>query len=202
MADHDFTTGGDEDYLPHVLYIKPGDPNCEAVISKINQLSLYPHVLVHDATKTKPGWLRGVPTMLTKATESAAAIVTERVPNILARLNEIRGSELGSTGVSNMAAVGASAIGGESLYAEGVFSIEGDNAPGPAAPDIGSRGPQNEKSKRRAEMEASTNSAVENLMNSRAQFDQRMQRNNPGGAPQRQMEQRQPAQPMQRRSAW
>ena len=197
---HDFT-GGDDEYVAHVLYILEGDPNCAAVVARVNQMGIDAQVMIQDAARSRPNWLRGVPSLLTNATETTPSRVTERTADIIARLAEIRQSEWQHTGVSNMNV--GSGVGGESLYAQGMFSIEGDPAPGPAAPDSRGR-PRNEKSQRRAQMEERTNSAVEALQNSRAQLDQRIQMNMPG---QHRMmpQQRQPAQPpshMQRRAAW
>lgn len=169
---HDFTTGDENDYMPHVLYIKPGDPNCRTVLVKITQMSLDSQVVIHDVTQSKPNWLRGVPTLLTKGTKTSTQVVTERASNIIVRLREIKDSNLDSKAVSNMNTF-ASPIGGESLYAEGMFSIEGDPAPGPAPGPGPGRG-QNEKAQRRARMEANTNSAVEAFQNQRAAMDRQV----------------------------
>lgn len=172
---HDFTTGSEYEYMPYVLYIKPGDPNCRTVLARITQMSLDSQVVIHDVTQSKSSWLRGVPTLLTKATKTSGQVVTERAGNIIAKLREIKDSNLDSKAVSNMNTF-ASPMGGESLYAEGMFSIEGDPTPGPASgPGPGPGRGQNEKAQRRARMEANTNSAVEALQNQRAAMDRQVQ---------------------------
>jgi hypothetical protein len=182
---HDFTADEDSEYMNHIMYVKPGDPNSETVIARINQLSLHANIFIHDATKSKPKWLRGVPTMVSKEKN----VITERVSNILPKLDEMSRTELSSGVLSGGL--------GCASFSEDMFSIEGDPAPGPVG--------RNEKSKRKSEMESSTNSAVESLRNSRDELDQRIQRSYPGGPPARQMpEQRQPpSHPFPpRRSAW
>lgn len=120
---HDFT-GGDEDYMEHVLYVIPGDRHCDKVIAAINRMQLDSNVVVNDVSQSKPQWLRGVPTLVSNT--SSRKKVIERVNNVMNHLVEIRKSELNNVGYSNMASTGASPMGGVSLFEEGVFSCEGD----------------------------------------------------------------------------
>lgn len=179
MSDAKFDQGTDDEYMPYVLYTKPGDSNCNAVVKMINQHSLHSNIFIADATQKRPQWLKGVPTLYCVEGKKVVAGAHQ----IMQYLPEIRKNELSSYGASNMSAPGSVSFSASSLFAEGMFSIEGDPAPGaatspaavPSAGFEGSGQPRGARAQRRAAQAAATDSAVEQYNNTRLAFDRRIQ---------------------------
>lgn len=168
-----FVDGKDEEYLPHILYIKEGDPNCDRVIEFANRHGLYSHIYIQDVYHSKPGWLKGVPTMITHQTKAIAERRVEGVNGIMGYIKAIGKGELGMAGRSNMVAAGSDPLRGVGINDEGMWSDPGPNPSGQNVHQNTSTPNMSQKSQRRADEEAATNSAVEQYKASRAALDSR-----------------------------
>lgn len=173
-----------DDFLDYVLYVKEGDPNCEWVISLINQKGLYSVIQVVDATKTRPQWLRAVPTLHVKPNNLRYEAKYEGVNQISQGLGQIQQQELTMTGKSHMnsfAGVGGSSIGGAGLFDEGMW-MDPENMDKPATQQHAVQNTMTSSNRRgggratrRAQNEESANAALEQYKAARANADQRFQ---------------------------
>jgi hypothetical protein len=173
-----------DDFLDYVLYVKEGDPNCEWVISLINQKGLYSVIQVVDATKTRPQWLRAVPTLHVKPVNNLRHEARyEGVNQISQGLGQIQQQELSMVGKSHMnsfGGVGGSSIGGAGLFDEGMWMDPEnmDKPPSQHTPNqnntmTSSNRGGGGRAARRAQNEASSNAALEQYKAARANADQR-----------------------------
>lgn len=174
-----------DDFLDYVLYVKEGDPNCEWVTSLINQKGLYSVIQVVDATKSRPQWLRAVPTLHVKPVNNLRHEARyEGVNQISQGLGQIQQQELTMAGKSHMnsfGGVGGSSIGGAGLFDEGMW-MDPENMDKPATQQhavqntmTSSNRGGGERATRRAQNEASNNAALEQYKAARENANRRFQ---------------------------
>ena len=157
-------------YSSHVLYTVTQDNNSNAVSSRLKGMELGGVVYTQDVmTLTqRPHWLRGVPSLYCKTDQK----VLTGVRDILAYASTWKNPDPVSMASSLTAQSGlGSGLGGNSLFDDSLFSIEGD--PTTVAPTNQATGGQRQQ--RKAAAAASTASSVERLQNSRAEMDRRIQ---------------------------
>lgn len=180
MAEAAFEDNDPSVYSPYVLYVKKNDANCDAVTHRMDAMPICEHVYVQDVMKlaNRPYWLRGVPTLFHHSTEN----VITGMRDILMHASSWRSSEpssmpssIYSSGISS-----SSTLSGSNLTDSDMFSIEGDPTSVPVRRIDTNNTFQNsnnqmgERAKRKAEMAAETNNAVELMQNARAAMDRRM----------------------------
>ncbi len=186
MADKAFEDNDPSVYSSHVLYIKKNDPNCTAVVSRMDTMPLGQEVYVQEVMTMpqRPAWLRGVPSLFVRNGEQ----VYTGARDILAYASAWRNTEPTSmtSSIYSTSMSSGSNLGGGNLFDSAMFSIEGDPTSTPVNTSIqNQRGGQQmgERARRKAEMAAAANSAVEQMQNARASMDRNvhayMQRNVP-----------------------
>lgn len=145
-------------YSSHVLYVVPKNANCDAVTTRLDGTELGENVYVQNATtlSQRPPWLRGVPTLYCRPTNT----VVTGMRDILAYTTAWKNTDL-KYNPTSLNAGWASSLGGSSLT-DSIFAIEDD--PVPSAPK-----PKGARAERRASMAAAANLAVEQLRSARAQ---------------------------------
>ena len=184
MAEHPFEDNDPSVYSSHVLYVK-NDPNCVAVTSRLETLPLGQEVFTQDVMNMsqRPSWLQGVPSLYVR---NGGKVITG-ARDILAYASTWRNMEPSSmtSSIYSTSSVSGSSLGCGSLFDSAMlFSIEGDPTPTSVSthPAQGGGPQMGERARRKAEMAAVTNNAVEQMQNARASMDRNihasMQRGN------------------------
>ena len=204
MTDSKFDDNDPAAYSTHILYITHNDPHSDEVRARLGRLALGEKVFVQDARAmtSRPHWLVGVPTLYEKETQTVISGMRDIVAYASAWKDTAfvsNTSSLATSGTKNALDYGS--------FDDSMFSIEGDPTTVPTAPQGGGGGPQmGERARRKAEMAANTNNAVEQMQNARAAMDRRMTMQGGGGhaAPPRRMMMEQPETlvPHQQRRHW
>jgi len=203
MAETAFDDTDPSAYSQYVLYVRTNDPNCLSVTNFLETVPLSEKVFVQDVMKmaARPPWLRGVPTLH----QTQQGTTTTGMRDIIAYATSWRNTELTSiTSSIYSSSASSSCLGGGSLFDSGMFALEGDPTSTPSqAPAPG--GQMGERAKRKAEMSAETNNAVEQMQNARALMDRKMHATMQQGSvppPRNMMTGEQEVKPRQQRQTW
>lgn len=189
MADQKFTDEDPSVYKSHILYIVPGDANCDYLLRYLETTQLYDEVFIQDAKllQRRPAWLDGVPILVSKKNAQA-----HKGRNIMQYIQNWRSDDLlpvsqGTGGLSEFNDGEASGQGFASLYGQHMFSMEEDDGQMPAPPPSGhqqqqQQGPTNEKQSRKQQLETENAMKLQQMMEARNQMDARLsQKNNRAG---------------------
>lgn len=159
-------------YKSHVLYILPGDANCEHLLRMIETTPLYDEVYIQDVKllKQRPHWLDGVPILVVKKTSQA-----HKGRNIMQYVQQWQNDDLIPVDVG---AGNKSQFTGDyaSFHNAGMYTLEDENDAAPVHSEVDSNGqPQyNERQLRKKQAETENSSKLQQMIEARNQMDARV----------------------------
>lgn len=185
MGDQAFVDNDPSVYKTHILYMVPGDANCDRLVGFLETHPLGDEVFVQDALKIahRPPWLDGVPILVVKATKEA-----HKGRNIYQYLNKWEPDTFIPAGSSTGGFasyedpenhVGVSDRKFASIYGEGMFTVDEDGAP----TQVVNSENASERDKRRQAAATQSQLAAQRMQEARDAMDRRLQSRGGGAGP-------------------